>query len=364
LVLAVLDAAGYGMLAPVLPEIGERTGTGPGVAGALVACFALGQLAGYPLAGLSAARWGATPVLVGSLVLLLAGDAGFVLGDGLGAWFAARGVQGLGAAGLWIGVTFAILEHWPDTAYQRLTGVLAAYAVGSIFGPAIGAVEGIRAPFLLHGLVTLVAFLPLLALRAPKVRARLGTDRSVLRSRAFAVSAAGIVLISLAIGTIDGPLPLHLASELEQPEIAALYVLTAILVAVGSTAAGRVSPATALWGAALLIPVGIGVVGVTGSVPPWAVGMSVAGAGFGIGEAGALGFLLVTVDRERIVTAWVIWSQLWAIGYLVGPAVAGLVAEAWGYAALGLVPLVGSVLVAWALRATKGDAVATANGAP
>ncbi len=111
------------------------------------------------------------------------------------------------------------------------------------------------------------------------------------------------------------------------------------------------SPATALWGAALLIPVGIGVVGVTESVPPWALGMIVAGAGFGIGEAGALGFLLVTVDRERIVTAWVIWSQLWAIGYLVGPAVAGLVAEAWGYAALGLVPVVGSVFVIWALRA-------------
>ncbi|MGH2932724.1 MAG: MFS transporter [Gaiellaceae bacterium] len=360
----MLDAAGYGMLAPVLPEIGERTGTGPGVAGALVACFALGQLIGYPLAGLSAARWGAAPVLFGSLVLLLAGDAGFVLGDGLGAWFPARGIQGLGAAGLWIGVTFAILELWPGTAYQRLTGVLAAYAVGSIFGPAIGAVEGIRAPFALHGVVTLVAFLPLLVLRAPHARARLGTDRSVLRSRAFAVSAAGIVLISLAIGTIDGPLPLHLAEELEQPEIAALYVVTAILVAVGSAAAGRVSPATALWGAALLIPVGIGVVGLTDSVPPWTVGMIVAGAGFGIGEAGALGFLLVTVERERIVTAWVIWSQLWAIGYLVGPAVAGLVAEAWGYAALGLVPLVGSVLVIWALRATNGDAIATANGAP
>jgi hypothetical protein len=186
----------------------------------------------------------------------------------------------------------------------------------------------------------------------------------VLRSRAFAISAAGIVLISLAIGTIDGPLPLHLATELEQREIAALYVLTAILVAVGSAAAGRVRPALALWGAALLIPVGIGLVGLTESVPPWALGLSVAGAGFGIGEAGALGFLLATVDRERIVTAWVIWSQLWAIGYLVGPAVAGLVAEAWGYGVLGVVPLAGSLLVVYALRREAGAVAATANGGP
>jgi DHA1 family multidrug resistance protein-like MFS transporter len=357
----VLDAAGYGMLAPVLPEIGERTGTGPAVAGALVACFALGQLVGYPFAAALAARRGSSFVLGISLVLLLVGDAGFVAGDGLAAWFPSRGAQGLGAAGLWIGVTFAILEHWPDSAYPRLTGVLAAYAVGSIFGPALGAVEGIRAPFLLHALMTAVAFLPLLALRGPHARARFGTDRSVLRSRQFAVAAAGIVLISLAIGTIDGPLPLHLASELEQAEIAGLYVVVAILVAFGSAAAGRMSPAAALWAGALLIPPGIGVVGATGSVPPWALGLIVAGAGFGLGEAGALGFLLSTVERERIVTAWVIYSQLWAIGYLVGPAVAGLVAEWWGFGVLGAVPLAGSLLVAWTLRG--GGAQPAANSA-
>ena len=343
------------MLAPVLPEIGERSDTGPAVAGAIVACFAFAQLVGYPIFGALAARRGATPILVGSLVLLLAGDAGFVFGDGLTAWFPARGIQGLGAAGLWIGVTFAVLEHWPASAYQRLTGVLAAYAVGSIFGPAFGAIEGVRGPFLLHGLVTAVAFLPLLALRAPHARARFGADRSVLRSRSFTVSAAGIVLISLAIGTIDGPLPLHLADELGQAEIAALYLVTAILVAAGSVVAGKLRPAAALWVAAVLIPIGIGIVGVTESVPPWMIGLMVAGAAFGIGEAGALGFLLATVDRERIVTAWVVYSQLWAVGYLVGPAVAGLVAEAWGYAVLGFVPLAGSFLVAWALRWARGS---------
>jgi MFS family permease len=350
LFLAVLDAAGYGMLAPVLPEIGEQAGTGPGVAGALVACFALGQLGGYPLAGLLAARRGATWVLTATLALLLAGDAGFVVGDGLGAWFQARFVQGVGAAGLWIGVTFAVLERWPDRAYQRITGLLSAYAVGSVIGPAIGAVEGIRWPFVLHGLLTLVAFLPLLALRGAGAHARFGADRSVLRTRAFAISSAGIVLISLAIGTIDGPLPLHLGERLDQAEIAAFYVLTAVVVAAGAAGAGRLRPATALAAAAVLAPLGIGLVGMTETVTPWAVGLVVAGIAFGVGEAGALGFLLSAVVRERIVTAWVLWSQLWAVGYLAGPAVAGLAAEAFGYAVLGAVPLAGSLLVAWALR--------------
>jgi MFS family permease len=354
-VLAALDAAGYGMLAPILPEIGERTGTGPGVAGALVACFALAQVVGYPLYGLVAQRSGSWTVLAASLVVLVVGDAGFVFGDGLAVWFGSRFLAGLGAAGLWIGVTFAILELWPQSAYRRMTGVFAAYSVGSIAGPAIAAVGGIRGPFALHALVTLAAFAPLVALRAGRARVHFGADRSVLRTRVFGIAAAGIVLVSLAIGTIDGPLPLHFSERLGQAEIAALYVLAAIVVAAGSALAGRFSPGNALWAGAVLSPVGIAVVGITGTVPPWVAGLIVAAAGFGLAEAGALGFLLETVERERILTAWVIWSQLWAIGYLAGPAVAGLVAEAWGFAVIGAVPLAGSLLVAWTmLKGSRG----------
>ena len=348
--LAALDAAGYGMLAPVLPEIGQQTGTGPGVAGLLVACFGLGQLAGYPVAGFLGQNRGASWVLRVSLVLLLVGDAAFVLGDGLAVWFPARAVLGVGAAGLWIGVSFAILELWPDQAYQRIAGALAAYSAGAIVGPALGAVNGIRAPFMLHALVTLAAFLPVLALGAAEARAQIGSDRSVLRTRAFALSAAGIVLIALTIGTLDGPLPLHFAERLDQAEIAGLYVLTAVVVAAGAMWAGKVKPVTALVAGAILIPIGISVVGATDAVAAWVPSLAVAGAGFGLGEAGALGILLAAVPRERIVTAWVTSAQLWAAGYLIGPAVAGLFAEAFGYAVLGAVPLVGSLLVAFALR--------------
>ena len=350
------------MLAPVLPEIGERSGTGPGVAGALVGSFALAQLVGYPVFGLVAQRSGAWPVLASSLVLLLAGDAGFVFGNSLVAWFPSRFLQGLSAAGLWIGVTFAILELWPESAYRRMTGVFAAYAVGSVFGPAFAALEGIRGPFALHALATLVAFAPLVVLRESAEKVRFGADRSVLRTRAFGIAAAGIVLISLAIGTVDGPLPLHFAEQLDQTEIAALYVLLAVMVAAGSAAAGRLGPRTALWAGAFLIPIGIAVVGISESLPVWVAALIAAGAGFGIAEAGALGMLLVSVERERIVTAWVVWSQLWAVGYLVGPAGAGVIAEAWGFGVLGLVPLVGSLVVVWALRA--GAHVPAPNSAP
>ena len=347
--LAALDAAGYGMLAPIVPEIAERTETGPGVAGALVACFALGQLFGYPFAGRLAQRHAARSTLLVSLVLLLAGDLAFVLGDGLDVWFPGRIVQGVGAAGLWIGVTFGVLERWPDAAYGRLTGVLAAYSVGAVAGPALGAVGGVRGPFLLHMALTTAAFAPLVLLRAEGARPRFGADRSVLKARGFLVAAAGALLAALVAGTIDGPLPVHLGERLSQVEIASLYVGVALVVAAGALVAGRMRPGFALWSALVLAPVGIGVAGAVSSVPIWILMLCVAGAAFGLSEAGAMGVLLGEAGPERIVTAWVVWSQLWAVGYLVGPAAAGLVAETAGFAALGLVPLAGSLVLAWAL---------------
>jgi len=77
----------------------------------------------------------------------------------------------------------------------------------------------------------------------------------------------------------------------------------------------------------------------------WVVVAILCGVGVGAGEAGSLGVLLESIGVDRIVLAMVVWSQVWAIGYLVGPAIGGGVAEALGYGALGLVPLVASSFV-------------------
>jgi hypothetical protein len=45
------------------------------------------------------------------------------------------------------------------------------------------------------------------------------------------------------------------------------------------------------------------------------------------------------------VLAMVIWSQIWALGYLAGPAAGGGVAEALGFGAIGLVPAFAALLV-------------------
>jgi MFS family permease len=343
--LAALDSAGYSIIAPVVPEIGDATGAGPGVMGVLVASFAVGQMVGYPLAGRVLQRRHALAVLLASLALIVLGDLGFIFGESLGVYFPARLLQGIGAGGLWIGTAFAIIERYPGEEYKRLTGILAAYGIGAIAGPAIGGVGGIRAPFALHLVLVTVITLALVAIGTPKEPVKFGSDRAALRTPGFWLASAGILMVSLTLGTFDGPIPLHFAEQLSQAEIAALYVLAALVSSAAATFAGRMAPRPVLAAATVVMTLSIALGGATQTVGFWVLVAVLAGVGLGAGEAGSLGVLLESIGVERIVLAMVVWSQVWAVGYLVGPAVGGGVAEALGYGALGVVPLVASTFV-------------------
>lgn len=366
LALAALDSAGYSIIAPVVPEIDEATGAGPAVIGALVACFAVGQIAGYPLAGRGLQWRHSRFVLAGSLALIVVGDLGFILGEGLAVYFPARLVQGIGAGGLWMGLSFAVMERYPGREFQRLTGITAAYGVGAIAGPAMGGSGGIRAPFLIHLVLVVVLALALTQVGAPRERIAFQSDRTALRTGAFWLACAGILLVALTLGTFDGPLPLHFADRLAQAEIAALYVVAALIGAVCATLAGYLPPRPSLTAATVLLPAGVALAGLTSTVWLWVLAAVIVGVGLGLGEAGSLGVLLETIGVERMIVAMVVWSQLWAVGYLVGPAVGGGVAEALGFAAIGLVPVAAAfgVVAAFAVARREPARSGVSPGAP
>jgi MFS family permease len=74
--------------------------------------------------------------------------------------------------------------------------------------------------------------------------------------------------------------------------------------------------------------------------------------------------LLESVAPERIVTAMVLWSAIGIVGYLAGPVLGGAVAQAFGFQALGLVPLAVAVaLLAVFYRARYSEAPPT-NSSP
>jgi MFS family permease len=345
LALGALDATGYSIIVPVAPAIADATGADPAMIGLLVASFPAGMIAGFALAGWLVRRHGARALLIGSLALVALGTLGFVLGNSLAMYFPARLLMGIGSGGIWIGVTFDTLERWPGQEYLCMSRVFAAYSVGGLIGPALGVFGGVGGPFLAY-LTLLVLAVPLvLFVREPARRREFAADRAALRVRGFWVASAAILFAVLALGVLEGVLPLHFAERLSQTQIAGLYVGASILVAVSAGASGGARPRRLVLVAVVLAVAGISLAGVAANVPLWLVALLLAAVGIGLGNTGSLGMLVQAVPVERIVTAMVVWSQIGIIGYLLGPLVGGMVADGAGYAFVGLVPAVAGLAV-------------------
>ncbi len=350
LALGALDAAGYSIIVPVAPAIADATGAGPATIGLLVASFPAGMVAGFALAGWAVRRLGSRALLTGSLVLVALGALGFVLGDSLGSYFASRALMGLGSGGIWIGVTFDTLERWPGQEYLCMSRVFAAYSVGGLIGPALGAFGGIHGPFLAYLVLLMLALPVVLLVDAPPTRRDFAADRGALRTRAFWVASAAILFAVLALGVLEGVLPLHLAERLTQAQIGGLYVGASLVVALSATAAGGRGPRPLMFAAVVLIVAGISLAGMIANVPLWLLSILLASIGIGLANTGSLGLLIEAVPVERIVTAMVVWSQIGIAGYLLGPLAGGLIAAGAGYAFVALVPAAAGLVVLALLR--------------
>jgi MFS family permease len=359
LALSGLDAAGYSVIAPVLPRISEATGAGPAVIGALVATFPAGMLFGFVAAAPGIARGRTRTVLAASLLVIAAGCVGFVVADDLAVYFVARAVMGFGSGGLWMGVTFAALERSPGDEYAGMSRMLAAYSVGSVIGPALGALGGVRGPFAAYLILVLASVGLALLLPTPAQRKAFHPDRAALRVRGFWLSCGTVLFAVIALGIVEGVLPLHFDSRLGQAEIGALFVGLAFVLGGGAVLAGQLRPRVVVPSGVVLTVIGIAWVGIADSVPTWIAALAVTGIGFAFAETGSVGILLDAVGTERIVTAMIVWSQIGISGYLIGPLAGGGVAEGLSFAWIGVVPLAAAVALAVLALGLRPQAAAT-----
>lgn len=335
--LGALDAAGYSLIAPVLPGLAAQTGASATVLGMLVAAFPLGMVAGFALGGVVIQRSSPARLLLAGLALVAAGSLGFVLGADLADFAVSRLVMGLGSGGLWLGITFATLVAWPGQEYLCMSRIYAAYSAGGLLGPLLGAIHGVRGPFAAYLALVLLAIVPVLTLRLPAAAGAFTSDRRALRSPRFRAAAVAIAFAVLALGTLEGVLPLHFGTKLVQSQIGVLYAATSVVVAVAGAAAARWPPRTILLTSTVLVVTGFTLAGASTDVPVWIAALAVAGAGIGLANTGATGVLLNAVPPQRIVTAMVLWSQIGILGYLAAPLIGGPVADAFGYGAVAAV---------------------------
>ncbi|MFC8244531.1 MFS transporter [Streptomyces chartreusis] len=346
LTLGALDAAGYSLIAPVLPGLAAQTGADATAMGLLVAMFPLGMVAGFALGGVVVRRGGSVRLLLMGLLLVAAGSLGFVFGADLTALAVSRLVMGLGSGCLWLGITFATLAAWPGQEYLCMSRIYAAYSAGGLLGPLLGAVHGVRGPFVAYLTLVVLAVVPVATLRLPSVAGAFSADWRAVRSPGFLVAAASIAFAVMALGTLEGVLPLHFGSRLRQSQIGVLYAATSVLVVVVGAVAARWQPRKVMLASTVPVAVGFAVAGAGSAVPVWIAALAVAGAGIGLANTGATGILLDAVPAQRIVTAMVLWSQIGILGYLIAPLFGGPAADAFGYGAVAAMIALGAAALA------------------
>jgi len=155
LITLTLDAIGFGLIMPVMPDL-LREVTGGDIAqaalwaGALTGGFAAMQFLFGPVIGNLSDRFGRKPVLLLSLAVLAADYVILALAGSIWLVFLARLLTGAASSTFGTAAAYLADISTPEQKAQRFGLIGAAFGLGFILGPAIGGVLaefGTRAPF-------------------------------------------------------------------------------------------------------------------------------------------------------------------------------------------------------------------------
>lgn len=162
LITLTLDAIGFGLIMPVMPDL-LRSVTGGDLAlaalwgGALVGGFAVMQFLFGPVIGNLSDRFGRRPILLVSLAVLSADYVVLALAGSVWLIFATRMVIGIASSTYGTSMAYISDISTPQQKAQRFGLVGAAFGAGFVMGPAIGgllAEYGVRAPFIAAAVVS------------------------------------------------------------------------------------------------------------------------------------------------------------------------------------------------------------------
>jgi MFS family permease len=364
---AFMVALGFGLVAPALPLFARQFGVDKALAGLVVSAFALMRLVTAPFVGRMVNAFGerlllATGIGIVAVSSLLAG-----LSQSYWQLLVLRGAGGFGSIMFSVSSASLLVRVVPDHQRGRAQGAWAgAFLVGLIAGPAVGTVAtfSLRFPFFLYaGTLVVAGALGLGSLRHSHLAARGSARdspvalRSALRNRAYLAALAAAFAGDFAIvGSRSAILPQFVTDRLH---LGTGWAYAAFLV-------------ISLVSGALLWPFGR-IADTRGRRPVMAGGLLVGAAGFallpavplaggllaaavllGVGGAAdsvAPGAVMGDVVRGRGGTVVAVFQMAGDLGAVLGPVVAGAVADTSGYAATFAVSAVVCALPVLAIAA-------------
>ncbi|MGQ0797254.1 MAG: MFS transporter, partial [Methanobacteriota archaeon] len=146
-----VDLIGFGVIIPLLPFYAASVGGGAAVLGLVVASFFLMQFLFSPIFGKLSDRIGRRPVILGTLVMTVAGHLVLSVAASLPLLFLARLLGGTASGNLSVAQAY-IADTTPPEKRAKGMGLLgAAFGVGFIVGPVSGgglATYGLSVPAL------------------------------------------------------------------------------------------------------------------------------------------------------------------------------------------------------------------------
>ncbi len=141
-----LDLLGFGIIIPILPVVAKEYavkanwGIEPDImVGIVVMAFSLMQLLFSPATGNISDRIGRRPVLLTTILLTASGSILFGIAGGLGMLILSRLVSGLGSANIPTAQAYIADITAPEDRASKMGLIGAAFGLGFVFGPAIGA---------------------------------------------------------------------------------------------------------------------------------------------------------------------------------------------------------------------------------
>ncbi len=141
-----IDLIGFGIVLPILPRYAEEFGAGAAVIGLLSASFSLMQLVFAPIWGRLSDRIGRKPILLVSLFGTAVGSLLTGLAPVLWVVFLGRILDGISGASVSVAQA-AVADLSSPRNRPRLMGLIgAAFGVGFVIGPAIGALGALGGP--------------------------------------------------------------------------------------------------------------------------------------------------------------------------------------------------------------------------
>jgi DHA1 family solute carrier family 18 vesicular amine transporter 1/2 len=347
-----VDSLGYGVVVPVMPVYADELGVSQAGLGMLFAAYALGNIVTAVPFGMLSDKVGRRPFLVFGMFAMAGAFVLYAYSTTYIALFLSRFLDGVTAAANWSVGLAIIPDIYPEGERGQAMGtVMAAMGAGAIAGPAIGGVLydllGLQAPFLLVSLICVAGGLAALVSKDLRRLPPPSGEGSYWKMARTVLGYPGMMLVliivmmgSVSLGVLEPLFPVHLQDTfgIGSSAIGFLFALTVLAYTLASPPVGKLAD---LRGKKKPMVVGLVTTAIAAPALTFAGHLAlvvllftVLGLTIALFETPTLPYIADLMSGkeggEVYGTAFGLFNLSWALGYLVGPAAGGFLAQKHG----------------------------------